>query len=149
MQMSRYFRGDFRDKADGEFTASRPLTVSGVDYKAGDPFDKNSVSVRTLRLLYENRKIDAVDTASDQQEGTKERVEEEKAKPTPETGTASAPAGNSEDIHDKRSAKVVKGKAGYFHVEDEAGKKVGKATRDEAEAEEIRAAYERGEEISD
>lgn len=148
MQMSRYFRGDFRDKADGEFTASRSLTVSGVDYKAGDPFDKNSVSLRTLRLLYENRKIDAVDTASDQQEGTKERVEEEKAKDVA-SKSENAPAGNSEDIHDKRSAKVVKGKAGYFHVEDEAGKKIGKATRDEAEAEEIRAAYERGEEIPD
>lgn len=149
MKMSRYFRGDFRDKADGEFVASRSLTVSGVSYETGEPFDKSSVSSRTLRLLYENRKIAAADSVSDGQNGTVERDKPAEATRDAKSEDKSPSAANYDDIQRERVGTVVEGKAGWFHVESETGEKVGKATRDEAEAAQIKEAYERGEKIPD
>ena len=42
------------------FVVTRPVTVSGREYAAGDEFDKTNVDVRLLRLLYEQRRLDAV-----------------------------------------------------------------------------------------
>lgn len=147
MKMSRYFRGDFKSKADGEFTASRSLTVSGIEYGAGDPFDKDSVSGRTLRLLYENRKIDAVDSVSNGQEGTLEHDEGVGGYPSSQNSkTLNGDASESES-EPAATATIVEGKAGWLHVENERGEKIGSSTRDEAEAAEIKRAYLAGEPI--
>jgi hypothetical protein len=44
------------DRADN-FIVSRPVTVRGVDLIPGDPFDKTTVTTRTLRQLFESRKL--------------------------------------------------------------------------------------------
>jgi len=49
----------------------------------------------------------------------------------------------------KRTGKVVEGKAGWFHVEDGEGNKVGKSTRDEDEAKENLELYLLGEDFED
>lgn len=49
----------------------------------------------------------------------------------------------------KRTGKVVEGKAGWFHVEDGDGNKVGKSTRDEDEAKENLELYLLGEDFED
>jgi hypothetical protein len=40
-----------------DFVVSRPFRLRGIDLVAGDPLDKTMVTTRTLRQLYESRKI--------------------------------------------------------------------------------------------
>lgn len=45
---------------DADFVVLRPMRVGGNDLRPGDPFDKRAVSLRTHRVLFEQRKIDEV-----------------------------------------------------------------------------------------
>lgn len=40
-----------------EFVVQKPFRLQGVDLVAGDPLDKTMVTTRTLRQLYESRRI--------------------------------------------------------------------------------------------
>lgn len=40
-----------------DFVVSKPFRLRGIDLVAGDPLDKTMVTTRTLRQLYESRKI--------------------------------------------------------------------------------------------
>jgi hypothetical protein len=42
---------------DQDFVVSKPFRVRGIDLVAGDTLDKTMVTTRTLRQLYESRKI--------------------------------------------------------------------------------------------
>lgn len=42
---------------DQEFEVRRPFRAAGVDFNRGDTFDKTLVTTRTLRQLYESRRI--------------------------------------------------------------------------------------------
>lgn len=44
------------DRSD-EFVVYKPFRVRGIDLAAGDAFDKSMVTTRTLRQLFESRKI--------------------------------------------------------------------------------------------
>jgi hypothetical protein len=44
------------DRAN-DFIVSKPFRVRGIDLVAGDAFDKTMVTTRTLRQLFESRKL--------------------------------------------------------------------------------------------
>lgn len=54
---------DRRDSFDSNrtFTVTRPVTLSGKKFREHDPFDKAIVSLRRLRLLYEQRVLQMAD----------------------------------------------------------------------------------------
>lgn len=49
----------WQDKFDrgNDFVVLRPVTVHGIVLTPGDPFDKTTVTTRTLRQLFDQRKI--------------------------------------------------------------------------------------------
>jgi len=172
MAQSKYFLGEWKDVADGEFVVARAFPANGEMLEPGTPFDKEGIEQRRLRLLYETRYITTADIDSAGREGTVEREEEvegdndtsedENASPEPSVAETKEEASEEdeepvedeaseedeepvEDEAPKRVGKVVKGKAGWLHVEDENGNKVGDSTRDEDEAELIKLSYEDGE----
>jgi len=164
MAQSKYFLGEWKDVADGEFVVARAFPANGETLEPGTPFDKEGVEPRRLRLLYETRYITTADIDSAGHEGTVERVEGvEGGKDTPEVeNDAPEPSAAETDSEfpeeaeepieeapepeaSKRVGTIVKGKAGWLHVEDENGNKVGDSTRDEDEAELIKLSYEDGE----
>lgn len=51
---------------DNDFTVSRAIKVRGVMLSPGDPFDKTTVTTRTLRQLFEGRKLRISQVANDQ-----------------------------------------------------------------------------------
>lgn len=164
MAQSKYFLGEWKDVADGEFVVARAFPANGETLEPGTPFDKEGIEQRRLRLLYETRYITTADIDSAGREGTVEREEDiEGDKDTPEVENAApepsvtetggeTPEDDEELIEEvpepetpKRVGTIVKGKAGWLHVEDENGNKVGDSTRDEDEAELIKLSYEDGE----
>jgi len=164
MAQSKYFLGEWKDVADSEFVVARAFPANGETLEPGTPFDKEGVEPRRLRLLYETRYITTADIDPAGREGTVEREEgTEGEKDTPEVENAApepsvaetgeeaseeddAPIEDEEEAEaPKRVGTVVKGKAGWLHVEDENGNKVGDSTRDEDEAELIKLSYEDGE----
>lgn len=50
---------------DAEFVATKPIRVNGVDLRPGDPLDKTALSTRTLRVMYDSRKIKVSPSADD------------------------------------------------------------------------------------
>lgn len=48
---------------EADFRVLRPIRLDGRDLVPGDPFDKSTVTTRTLRLLYDDRKLEMVDKA--------------------------------------------------------------------------------------
>lgn len=48
-----------------DFVVAKPFRVRGIDLMAGDPLDKTMVTTRTLRQLYESRKIRVATFKSD------------------------------------------------------------------------------------
>ena len=164
MAQSKYFLGEWKDVADGEFVVARAFPANGETLEPGTPFDKEGVEPRRLRLLYETRYITTVDIDSAGREGTVEREEgTEGDKDTPKLENAAPEPSVAETVNadpeeaegpieeapepetPKRVGTIVKGKAGWLHVEDENGNKVGDSTRDEDEAELIKLSYEDGE----
>jgi len=164
MAQSKYFLGEWKDVADGEFVVARAFPANGETLEPGTPFDKEGVEPRRLRLLYETRYITTADIDSAGREGTVEREEGtegdndtpevEKAAPEPSEAETEGetPEDDEEQMEEtsepeapKRVGTIVKGKAGWLHVEDENGNKVGDSTRDEDEAELIKLSYEDGE----
>lgn len=55
------------DKFDraNDFIVSRPVKVRGVMLIPGDPFDKTTVTTRTLRQLFESRKLRVSQSANE------------------------------------------------------------------------------------
>ena len=163
MAQSKYFLGEWKDVADGEFVVARAFPANGETLEPGTPFDKEGVEPRRLRLLYETRYITTADIDSAGRGGTVEREEgTEGDKDTPEVENAAPEPSEPENVNEepeeaddpeapeapeapKRVGTIVKGKAGWLHVEDENGNKVGDSTRDEDEAELIKLSYEDGE----
>jgi len=164
MAQSKYFLGEWKDVVDGEFVVARAFPANGETLEPGTPFDKEGVEPRRLRLLYETRYITTADIDSAGREGTVEHEEgTEGDKDTPEVENAAPEPSVAETVNEepeeaeapieeapepetpKRVGTIVKGKAGWLHVEDENGNKVGDSTRDEDEAELIKLSYEDGE----
>jgi hypothetical protein len=193
MPQSKYFLGEWKDVADGEFVVARAFPVAGEVQAPGTPFEKDGIDGRRLKQLYEARYItprdsdlpglggtverelkgDATDLAASPSEGaleaftgdsTEEVAERYEDEPTdaeePVVNSATEPelregdeAAPVSDIKEdtetekqpKRTGTVVEGKAGWFHVEDGEGNKVGKSTRDEEEAKENLELYLLGE----
>ncbi len=58
----------WQDRFDrsNDFVVLRPVTVHGVALTPGDPFDKTTVTTRTLRQLFDQRKINVSQIANDQ-----------------------------------------------------------------------------------
>lgn len=164
MAQSKYFLGEWKDVADGEFVVARAFPANGEMLEPGAPFDKEGIEQRRLRLLYETRYITTADIDSAGREGTVEREEEAKGgkvtsdddNASPEPSVTETEEETSEEVDEpvedevefespKRVGKIVKGKSGWLHVEDENGNKVGDSTRDEEEVELIKMSYEDGE----
>lgn len=116
---SLIFWKNFHHHIDGDFVALRPFTFKGTEYAAGDAFNKDDASRHQLKCLFQARKI------------------------VPGNGDEKADMGNP--IAEDRTATIEEAGAGWLHVLDKDGNKIGKSTRDQAEAEAIRDAYLAGE----
>jgi hypothetical protein len=53
-------------RSDNDFVVLRPVKVHGIVLTPGDPFDKTTVTTRTLRQLFDSRKIKVSQVANDQ-----------------------------------------------------------------------------------
>ena len=57
-----------------EFIAARVFTMSGVDHQPGDPIDKTLATTRTLRQLYDLRRIDMLPPEAVSKEPPKPKI---------------------------------------------------------------------------
>lgn len=55
--MSRPSIWQDRFDRDQDFEVLKPFRASGIDFDRGEPFDKTLVTTRTLRQLYDSRRI--------------------------------------------------------------------------------------------
>ena len=114
---SLIFWKNFHHHSDGDFVALRPFRFAGNEYAPGDTFDKSAATRLQTKNLYIARKI--------------------------------VPVGQSETVipvsGGERTATIEEVGAGWLNVLNGDGAKIGKSTRDHAEAESIRNAYLAGE----
>lgn len=121
---SLIFWKNFHHHSDGDFVALRPFRFAGNEYEPGDTFDKSEATRLQTKNLFIARKI----------------VPAGQAETVITASKKVAPVSDGE-----RTATIEEVGAGWLNVLNGDGKKVGKSTRDHAEAESIRDAYLAGE----
>ena len=121
---SLIFWKNFHHHSDGDFVALRPFRFAGNEYEPGDTFDKSAATRLQTKNLFIARKIIPAGQAD-----IGISISEDET-----------PSSDSE-----RTATIEEVGAGWLNVLNGDGKKVGKSTRDHAEAESIRDAYLAGE----
>lgn len=95
---------------DKDFIAIKIFTTNGKTYKPGEIFDKNSMPVHKVKVMWNTRKIAYADSLLN-----------------PATIAA---------VVESSQPEIVKGNFGWLYIEKD-GKRIGKPTRDMEEAERL------------
>lgn len=122
--MNAYYRQPFHPGST--FNATRPFTMNGVNYAAGDRVDTTGVPDRTLRALYEQRKIDY---ASVEPVVAPQAAPQAEAKPKPKAEKKA-----EQPVDDKPQYRVKQAGLGGFKVISPDGAPVGPGYKTHAEA---------------